>query len=196
MVAARCWDLERAARKRADPERCRAGHCVRVAVLTPGHLTDRRQTEPCKITVWGGAGAPSHATRAKRAPLTVILQGSRLERQEDGPAERGPVPRRTARRERGRPVREVCWREAARRAPQVQRRSGRNAVTVQVLRTRLSGNVASHQSHAGPRFRAERSCQLRAARSARLLKTYRCFSQTATQIACPPSVDARQASAS
>jgi hypothetical protein len=50
----------------------------------PGHPPDRRRTEPGKITV-RGERSESRVTAPQAPPLTVILAGSRLERQEDWP---------------------------------------------------------------------------------------------------------------
>src|SRR5215469_9043036 len=71
-----------------------SAHCssTAVAVISPGHPSDRRQSEPSKITVWGGAERHHAVTRAQRAPLTVILVGSRLERQGGWPLPAVPCP--------------------------------------------------------------------------------------------------------
>src|SRR5215471_8655551 len=53
------------------------------AVLAPGHPPDRRPSEPRTIAVKGARRA-SRVTAPQAPPLTAILLGSRLERQEDG----------------------------------------------------------------------------------------------------------------
>jgi hypothetical protein len=102
-----------------DAQRC-AAWAAR-GTPTAGHPPDWRQGEPSKITVRGGAERHHAVTRAQRAPFTVILPGSRLECRDGRPRAAAVGGRDGCQRVTGGSRGNA--RAAARRVPQVQRRS-------------------------------------------------------------------------